>query len=69
MDAAGNREASAVDLVAPHAAYRQRVAELAAQGAHVANDGKSVWTTWKSPACEACIMGVGTETFLTTTKC
>lgn len=68
-DAAGVREASAAESAASHAAYRQRVAELAAQGAHVANDGKSVWTTWKSPACEACIMGVGTETFLTSTKC
>lgn len=62
--------ASAADAArAGNETYRQRVDRLAAQGARVDNDGKSLWTNWKSPACVACMKGVGTETFLTSTKC
>lgn len=49
--------------------YDDAVAALAAAGAQTANEGKSVWTQWKSSACVACMRGVGTETFLTSTAC
>lgn len=69
LEAAASFGLSFAEQSTPALAYDKRATALAAQGAHSANEGKSLWTQWKSPACVACIKGVGTETFLTSTKC
>lgn len=52
------------------AALRARAVEnLAARGAHVENDGKSIWLNWLSPACVACRTGERTESFVTSMQC
>lgn len=45
------------------------VEELASLGVRVLNDGKSLVSGWQSPACEACRLGLGTETFVMTLAC
>lgn len=35
----------------------------------VLNDGKSLLRGWRSSACAACNVGIGTETFITSTRC
>lgn len=45
------------------------VEELASLGVRVLNDGKSLVSGWQSPACEACRLGMGTETFVMTLAC
>lgn len=36
---------------------------------HIDNNRASLWLNWLSPACVACRRGVGTETFLISTRC
>ena len=45
------------------------VAVLASRGLRVLNDGKSLAAGWQSSACEACRLGLGTETFVMTLAC
>ena len=45
------------------------VGELASLGVRVLNDGKSLVSGWQSPACGACRLGLGTETFVMTLAC
>lgn len=45
------------------------VEEIASLGVRVLNDGKSLVSGWQSPACEACRLGMGTETFVMTLAC
>lgn len=45
---------------------RQR---LAAKGAILRNDGKSIIVNWISPACKACRTGVGSATFFISLQC
>lgn len=45
------------------------VGELASLGVRVLNDGKSLVAGWRSTACEACRLGMGTETFVMTLAC
>lgn len=45
------------------------VEELASLGVRVLNDGKSLVSGWQSPACGACRLGLGTETFVMTLAC
>lgn len=47
----------------------RRVDALAARGARVENDRKSIHLNWISPACLTCRKGVGSETFLSSTQC
>ncbi len=35
----------------------------------ILNDGKSLLRGWRSSACAACNVGIGTETFITSTRC
>lgn len=45
------------------------VAEMAEQGLALLNDGKSLLVGWQSSACEACRLGLHTETFVLTLEC
>lgn len=45
------------------------VDELASLGVRVLNDGKSLISGWQSPACEACRLGLETETYVMTLAC
>ena len=45
------------------------IEELAANGLRVLNDGKSLVHNWQSSACEACRLGLQTETFVMTLAC
>ena len=45
------------------------VGELASLGVRVLNDGKSLVSGWQSPACEACRLGLRTETYVMTLAC
>lgn len=45
------------------------VGELASLGVRVLNDGKSLVSGWQSAACEACRLGLATETFVMTLAC
>lgn len=45
------------------------VEALAAYGLRSYNDGKSLVANWLSPACEACRLGLCTETFVMTLAC
>ena len=47
----------------------ERIVALAKKGAVVRNDGKSVYVNRISPACEACQIGVGSQTFSMSLKC
>ena len=47
----------------------EAVADLAARGLAVLNDGKSLVAGWQSSACEACRLGLRTETFVLTLEC
>lgn len=38
-------------------------------GLEILNDGKSLLAGWQSSACAACRLGVGTETFIISTRC
>ena len=38
-------------------------------GLQILNDGKSLLAGWQSSACAACRLGVGTETFIISTRC
>ncbi|MEC4184413.1 radical SAM protein [Adlercreutzia sp. R21] len=69
LTAAGSFGLAFAEADGAGACYDDAVAVLVASGAQAANEGKSVWTQWKSPACVACMRGVGTETFLTSTAC
>lgn len=40
-----------------------------APSVHVRNDGKSAFAAWRSSACDACRLGIGTETFVLTLQC
>jgi len=50
-------------------ALARRVSALARRGVRVENDCKSIWLNWLSSACQTCRLGVGTETYLTSTQC
>ncbi|MBP2637454.1 MAG: hypothetical protein H6Q72_3361 [Firmicutes bacterium] len=43
--------------------------KLAAKGANVENDGKSIYTNWLSPACKACRTGIGSVSFFISLMC
>lgn len=64
LDYAESRDADVL-----HGQLGKRIDELAARGAQVENDRKSIHLNWISPACLTCRQGVGTETFLTSTQC
>ena len=46
-----------------------RAHALELRGAEVANDCKSIHAGWISPSCVTCRLGIGTETFLSSTQC
>lgn len=48
---------------------QKRRRRLAAKGATIRNDGKSIVVNWMSPACEACRTGVGSATFFISLQC
>lgn len=56
----------AVDRSTGRAAF---VSDLADRGLRVLNDGKSLVHNWQSSACEACRLGLQTETFVMTLAC
>lgn len=62
-------EREAPDEAFSQADLEKRAHDLEQRGAKVANDGKSIHTGWISPSCVACRLGVGTETFLSSTQC
>lgn len=50
-------------------ALRAWASKLEQQGADVSNDCKSIHVGWISPSCISCRLGIGTETFLSSTQC
>lgn len=49
--------------------WTTEIEELAGRGLRVLNDGKSLVYNWQSSACEACRLGLQTETFVMTLAC
>lgn len=70
--AANTREAESPQFMSERDAVSPLPNELRSyidNGVEILNDGKSLLRGWRSSACEACNAGIGTETFITSTRC
>lgn len=68
--AAANADAGAYSTgVGASCFASETLGRLRELGVRVENDCKSFWLNWISPACLTCRLGVGTETFLSSTQC